>query len=393
MSSALGIWLLLAACASVPPGPDRAVLEEALGCSVAQTADLVERFFDAPPKALRTAMALWVRSVDRTTSLIEWSGTLPATIERGPIPSQEEGDAWVRRKTDGRIASVPIELSALSRLVLVSALATKVSWREGFAVEPAPTHLRPSSVWQGQVTKVLVDYQQNPLTMLAETEAAGVVAAHFAEAAEDLGVLSVAAAPIASRQQVFEAAHELAERCRTETLAAARRSLFDLPVGNGHSWHITEEVVAAYREGWCEEDIEYTVLPAWTCEGELDLRASPLFGAGSALAVLLGLIGSSLEGDVTEAKQSAIARFTPKGFDAAGASSLGIVLGETSNQPPTHSGLGRRANLYFDHPYAAVALAGTSSDFSRGRTGHTDSFCLPLFDAWIETPTEPEAFG
>jgi hypothetical protein len=292
--------------------------------------------------------------------------------------------------TEGLINRMPIELSPMTRLVLVSALATKVSWVNAFAVESAHAHLRRSSPWQVQVAKVLVDYQPSRLTMLAETEAAGLVAVHFAEAAEDLGVLSVIASPSASRQRVFEAAHELAQRCRNDTLPAARRSLFDLPVGIGDSWLITEEAIPAYREGWYEENIEYTVLPAWRCESGLDLKASQLFAARSALGALLALIGTSPEGDLTNATQSAVASFTPKGFEAATTSDFGLMLGETGSQPPTHQGLSRRARLYFDRPHAALAVAGTSADFRRSQAGHTDSFCLPLFDAWIETPVEPE---
>ena len=388
--SALGIWLLLAACAAVPSREDRAELEEALGCSSAEATDLLARFWESPPRALRAAMALWMRSADRSTPVVEWSASLPAAIERGPTPSQQEADAWVTRQTGGLITCFPVEVTPLDRLVLVSALATKVSWAEYFCLEPAPVYLRQSSPWQRQVTQVLVDYVPSPFTMVATTEAAGVVAAHFALGAEDLGVLSVAAGPTIPRQQVFEAAHELARQFRNDTVSAARVSLFDLPVGDGDSWQIAEEEIPAREEGWHEERIEYTVLPTWRSESELDLTASTLFGAEPALAALLALIGSSPEGDIPKAAQSAVASFTPTGFEAGVASALGIELGDTGWQTPTHRGLRRRGRLYFDHPYAAIALAGTASDFRRTRAGHSDSFCLPIFSAWIETPVQPE---
>ena len=389
--SALGIWLLLAACASVPSSADRAILEEALGCSAPRAADLLTRFLEAPPTALRSAIALWVRSVERSTPTVEWSASLPAEIERGLIPSQVEADAWVNRQTDGLIKCFPGELSSMTRLVLVSVLGTRASWVDDFGVEPAAAHLRTSSPWHGQVTQVLVDYVPRPLTMMATTEAAGVVALHFAQASEDMGVLSVAGGPTASRQQLFEAAHELARRCRNDTLGAARRSLFDLPVGDGYPWQIMEEDVPAHEEGWHDERIEYTVLPAWSTESELDLKASPLFGVEPALAALLGLIGSRPEGDLTKATQSAVASFTPKGFEAGAASVFGLELGDTGAPRAVHRGTRRRARLCFDRPYAAIALAGTASDFGRARAGHTDLFCLPLFSAWIEWPVEPDA--
>ena len=167
-----------------------------------------------------------------------------------------EADAWINRQTEGLIARFPVTLSPDFRLVLVSALATKVSRKIPFGVDAALANLRESSPWRGQVTQVLVDYALSPLTMLATTEVAGVVAVHFAQAVEDLGVVSVAAAPTADRQQVFEAAYDLARRYRNDTLSVARQSLFELPEGDGDSWQITEKEVSTYEVGRRIEGIE-----------------------------------------------------------------------------------------------------------------------------------------
>jgi hypothetical protein len=337
---------------------------------------------------LRSAIALWVRSADLTTPLVEWSASLPSVIERGPIPSQDVADAWTESKSEGLIQRLPVKLSEACRLVLASVLATKVTWEDPFAVEQAADHLRVSSAWHGQLSQVMLDFGGSRLTMLAETDCAGLVAVHFAQAHEDLAVLSVAADPDVGRQQVFDAAYELSNKCRNDTLGLAKVSLFDLPLGEGSSWVISEHEVAAYEEGDQRERIEYALLPAWRSESRLDLKASPLFGARPALDAFFGLIGTSPGGDGTVAVQSTVASFTPKGFDAASASLMYLEVGSTGE--PTHRGLERRARLHFDHPFAAVALAGSSSDFERARAGHSDLFCLPLFSAWIETPGEPE---
>ena len=150
--------------------------------------------------------------------------------------------------------------------------------------------------------------------MLADTEAAGVVAVHFTQAVEELGVLCVAADPTVDRQQVFEAAHELARRCRSDTFGHARHSLFDLPLGEGGAWSITEREVRTHKPDARLEEIEHVVLPAWRSESTLDLKASALFGALPSLDALLKLIGPSEEGDETVAVQSAVASFSPEGF-------------------------------------------------------------------------------
>jgi hypothetical protein len=315
---------------------------------------------------------------------------LPAAVERGPIPAQTTADAWTERLTEGLITHFPIKLSELTRLVLASVLATKVSWETPFEVEAAADHLRESSPWRGQVQDVLLHHFGDGFTMLADTESAGIVAVHFAQAVEDLGVLSVVAAPAADRRQVFEAAYELARRCRNDTLGLARRSLFDLPLGEGHSWLISEHEISTHEADARREAIEYAVLPAWRSGNELDLKKSALFGVEPALKAFLQLIGPSPEGDETKAVQSVVASFTPTGFEAAAVSVFDAETRGVVSRRRTERGLLRRARLYFDHPYVAVALAGRSSDFGRTRAGHTDLFCLPLFSAWVETPSEPE---
>ena len=88
-------------------------------------------------------------------------------------------------------------------------------------------------------------------------------------------------------------------------------------------------------------------------------------------------------------RKSVVASFSPTGFEAAAVSAFAVrQLGVLR---PTHRGVERRARLLFDHPFVAVALAGSSSDFRRARAGHADLFCLPLFSAWVETPDEPNA--
>jgi hypothetical protein len=390
ISSPLGIWLVLAACATAATAEDRRELEAALGCSSLQATDLLVRFLEDPPPALRSGLALWVRIAEATPALAQWSATLPTQVERGDIPSQVAADAWADRHTLGLIKRFPSQLTHLTRLVLSSVLATKVSWQEPFEVVPAQDHLRPSSPWRNRVGQVLLDRRfRRPPMMLATTEAAGVVAVHFALAVEDLAVLSVAADPDVDRRLALEAAYEIARLCREDGLNSAGCSLFDLPVGSGHSWEITEREVLTGKSGERSEQIESAVLATWHAESELKLQASEAFGIRPAVSALFRLIGPDPRGDEVEAIQAAVASFTPTGFEAAAISTVTLTGSTGTSQP--EKGLLRTARLYFDHPYAAVALAGGKSDFTRARAGHTELFCLPLFSAWVSTPHDPEA--
>jgi hypothetical protein len=271
-------------------------------------------------------------------------------------------------------------------------LATKVTWLQAFEIEPSASNLRASSPWSGRVRNVLLDYHPVIPSMLARTEAAGVVAVHFAVANDGLAVLSVAADPDLERDVVLNAAYEIARRCRDDTLDEARCSLFDLPRGEGHSWEISELEVRTEQAGERSEDIESAALVSWSVEGELDLQRSDLFGVEPALGALLALIGPSPAGDVQDAVQSAVASYTPTGFEAAAISSIAITAAGIRRTAP-EKGLHRSARLFFDHPYAAVALAGSQSDFTRARAGHTEMFGLPLFTAWVAHPAEAKMAG
>lgn len=100
-TSPLGVWLLLAACASAAEEPERAELEGALGCSPAEAISLLRAFMEDPPAALCAAIAVWFRAGGSATRIREWSAALPQTVETGRLPTAEAADEWARRHTLG----------------------------------------------------------------------------------------------------------------------------------------------------------------------------------------------------------------------------------------------------------------------------------------------------
>ena len=388
VSSPLGVWLLLAACVSAAQGDDRAALEEVLGCSAADASDLLAGFMAAPPPALKAAIAVWVAAADATERLAGWVRGLPGTVESGFMPTQQEADAWARKNTLELIKSFPLEIDATMRIVLASALGTKVSWPVPFDVVPAVEHLGERSPWRATVEWLLWDSHPDGRALIASTRAAGLVAVHQAVAAEDLTVISVSADPDVPRTAVLEAAHEVAACARQHSPSPAC-SLFDLSLGTGHSWQISEREIPTYTVGDRVERIGGVSLPAWRIESKLDLQASSRFGTAAALEVMRELVGPRPD-DITEAVQAAVAAFTRYGFEAAAITAFGVRA--SSRGVPRETVIERTAVLRFDHPYAAIAIAGwPTSPQPAGPTRLSSAFAgLPLFSAWVQQPQEPQ---
>jgi hypothetical protein len=302
------------------------------------------------------------------------------------MPTQQEADAWADRHTLGLIKSFPMQLDESISLLLSSALATRVSWRIPFAVVAAADHLGDSSPWHDTVARLLWDSHPAHVAMIAQTRAAGLVAVHQAEAREDLTVISVSADPDIPRDRVLDAAHEVAA-CARSGREAPTRSLFDLPLGSGHSWLIDEREIRTRQPGERVEHVTGVSLPAWHIKASLALKASRLFGSAPALATMLELISD--DGGTSDAVQAALASFTRYGFEAAAVTMFASA--EAAVRVPDQRGTERTAILRFDHPYAALAIAGGPAPTgpTGRRTQSGSSFTgLPLFTAWVGAPEE-----
>lgn len=372
VSSPLGVWLLLCACLLAAEHADGEQLEEVVGCSREEAGALLDAFISEAPVELCAAIALWAREAGSAARQARWSAQLPSKIERGPVPSQAEADAWVQRKTLGLIPAFPVEVSRWD-LVLVSALATRVSWSEPYQVGAAGAWFAASSPWLGSVQRVLWT-AATETTALVNTAAAGIVAVHEARSQEGLVVICVSADPGAERADVLAAAHEAARHIADGSRLPAV-SLFDLPLGPGHSWTISESEQPAYVAGQLLERIADVALPAWEMQRELSLLASPTFGADEALRLLARM---RLPRGPSDARQVALATFDRYGFKGAALTYLMVADSAPFFERPQHTGIERAARVRLDHPFAAVAALGARGRF-RG---------LPVFEAWVQSPVE-----
>ena len=375
VASPLGAWLLAALCAPAAAGKTADDLAGALGVDLATARATAAALLDDPHPAVLSAAGLWLRD-EPTPGVAGWLAALPAGVETGPLPSQAALDAWAERHTLGLIGKMPVRISPETLLVLATALATKVSWIEPFTLAPA-ARLGAASPWRDGVAQVLTTPggERGHEAFVARVPRLGDVAVHTGFAAEGLRVTSVIAPADAPPVDVMTAAYDLAAGQVTRT------SLFDLPLGEGPLWTITEEPVRTTApEG--RDERHTAVLPAWSVTSEHDLDRAEL-GLPAAAAAAGHALGSR---GPHAAVQSAVARYTRVGFEAAAVSAMMVATG----MPSMRDGVRRTAELRFGHPYAVVAVADRPwrDGWQPEPTAGAAWLGLPVFSAWVAEPDD-----
>jgi hypothetical protein len=371
-ASPLGAWLLLALAGPSARGDDRAALSGVLDCDADAAASAAAALLAEPHPLVAAAAAVWTASwAPHPAASADWRHGLPPQVAGGELPDQAGLDRWARDHTFGLIDSFPIERTPDLYLVLATALATKVSWQVPYDLVPVAS-LGPDSPWRGQVDQVLRTpdraLQGAHVQFIAVTPEAGDVAVHIAAATGGLLVVSVAGPPDMPAGSVLAAAHRIGIGYATGG-QIPRRSLSELPLGDGPCWQLREEMAAADR---CT-----AVLPAWSAHSVHDL-AAPELGFGAAAHALTD------SDDPWEAKQAVQAAYSRTGFEAAAVTGLGVRFSAMAPSRPR-----RVAELRFGHPYAVVALTIEPGEGAgSAASGRSPWHGLPVFSAWVTEPAQ-----
>ena len=371
--SPLGAWLVLALVAPVTRGTNRQEIERVLGMDAEDAAAFARELIETPHPSVATAFGVWNHEAVRTAEVDAWLATLPAAVDHGPI--SDSLHAWVRGATRGKIPLLPVVLDDRAALLLVSVLAIDGMWRDPFALAPASE--LGDGPWASQVSQVLTSNDKFG-RQLRRTKSAGLVATHVRESRNSFIVTAVVADPSVPPERVIAAAHEVAAD------AAEIPSLFDLPIGEGHSWTITEtEVPTADADSRTQSGRVF--LPAWKEElSTLDLLAHPEFGYGAARDALIAIFPPHPEGYEARAAQATTATYDRHGFRATSVSSLLMYIGAAMPRPKTDHGLHRHVDARFARPFAVVAVADAPGGMTHPWRG------VPMFSAWVTRPMEPD---
>lgn len=369
VSSPLGLWLLLALVGPATEGAARHDLEAVLGTTVDDAAARARTLLSEPHPAVSAVAAVWDRKLG--PAFDRWTRTLPDVVERGQVPNQAQANAWAQARTNGMINEFPLQIDELTRLVLASALACDISW-----ATPLGTTDDLGGEFGPAISRALtLDFG---IQLVAETDAAGLVAVAAPRASSALDVLSVIAAPEVSPAEVDTAAHQVAAMLRGDDRTAHRVPVAELT--DGHAWTVTDR--REHRSGGPSVQAEWrSHLPAWSATSNHDLANAP--GVASVVDALTGFgREEDLPVDFT-AKQTAVASYSKTGFKAAAVTAIGM---RAAGMPSFHEVLVRRVEMRFNRPYAVLACAARDDGPSAWRG-------VPVFSAWITEPRDTPADG
>ncbi|MGJ6123398.1 hypothetical protein QN239_12570 [Mycolicibacterium sp. Y3] len=369
VASPLGLWLLLALIGPAAQGVSRRDLEVVLGTTVDDAAARARALLSEPHPAVSALAAVWDRNLG--PAFAEWARTLPDVVERGPVPSQARADDWARTNTHGMIDEFPLQIDDLTRLLLASAVATDIAWSSPLGITGDL-----GGEFGAVISRALT--VDNGIQLIAETEAAGLVAVAAPRTTSALEILSVIAAPGVEPRDVDNAAHQIAAMLRGDRRTARR--VPDEELVDGHAWTVTER--RERRAGGPRVQTEWrSRLPAWSATSDHDLMEAP-----GVVAVVEALTGFMRREDLPaqfSAAQAAIASFSKTGFKAAAVTAIGL---RAASMPSFHEVLVKRIMLRFNRPYAVLACASRvdGPDAWRG---------VPVFSAWVAKPEETTADG
>lgn len=346
-TSPLGAWLLAALVAPMASGGGREVLERVLGMPATDAAAVARTLLTQPSPVVRAGAGCWTRPTARTPAVQAWAVGLPAGVNLGGLPSEAEADAWALRCTGDLIDHFPVRAQAETDILLATALASDVTWRY-------PLHEVPAQALGGRfgggVGRWALAASGADRVELVETSR-GMVGVHAVDAEGGMRVVSVIAVdPHASSNDVHQACAEVvsllggypepvAAIVDPRSLPAMERdvvSLADVP-RVGHS----------SPDGCCRS----AVLPAWSATSDADLgRDEAMSAAGAALVAALP--ASRRDGAAVTARQTAMARFSRSGFQAAAVTALGVAGAGMPPQPTVV----RALDLRFNRPFAVAAV-------------------------------------
>jgi hypothetical protein len=382
VSSALGLWLLLALIAPDASADALSEIEYVLGTTADDAAKRARQLLEKPHPALASAVALWYRDEFLNNRFFTFSTSLPSLVERGPMPTQDHADEWAATNTKDLIKSFPISIDETTAVILASALATKGQWMTMFE-DVGPKELA------GEFSKLTDTALRAPwshVQAIIKTTSAGLVGVHAATTTDGLLIVSVIGSPIATPAQLHGAAAEVGRLLTNQATEATTISLYDLDLGPGIAWDIIER---EYEDTGGNKEKFNTIMAPWAMTSKHELLESP--GVAAALSTMYTWLKEEWrEGATFEAIQSTMAKFAKEGFEAAAVTAMGMFT-RSAAMPSVSLIREREITIRFNRPYAVLALTidkmpSQEKPWEKHIIAGEQWSGLNVFSAWVGRP-------
>ena len=356
--SGAAVWPLLAVLASGAGGRVREELERALGLPSDDALDEALRILDwlRQDGDTNAALGIWVRDDVRVKR--RWRGRLPrgvlGQLSGDPDHDQAALDAWVREETLQVLDRMPVEIQKDTLMILAQAIALRTHWStsfDDFRWQPG------SGPWSDRELHGLAAEAVADQVLIFETDRERVTT--FRTDGEDrVDVYLVIG------DEGMTPADVLAESIDRLPAQALGRPWSDLQVGEtAPGLVVVEEELVGDAPAVRVRTVGFDVI------FEHDLLETPdVFGLGDAAREpeLSGISDTPLV--VGQAAQSARAKFTATGFEAAAVTGLYAVLG----MPDPVRRMVKVVEVSFDRPFGFIALDRITR--------------LVLFAGWVADP-------
>jgi len=347
--SGAGLWPLLALLASAADESARAELAAALGRPADTAQQEALELIDVLRTGVSTTAALGLRTRKDIPLREAWASGLPEGVV-GTLTDQTALDQWASDETDGLIDKFSLELTPDTLLVLASALAARVKWREPFEGYPRDRNWESAQPDQQQLSRTTYD-----LGIAAVLD--GAVTRVVVEGDGDVDVHLL----IGEQQP----ADVLAVGLRELSGEAQVRLASDL---DGDGPGLTVRRVPSSDP----DDMVCLRLPSFEITAKHDLmKQLDLFGLRSLTesdTSHLPLL-SPVPLSVSRGVQDVLARFFAEGFEAAAVTAFGMTLGSA---PPQERYEITRVDVTFGRPFGFIAVHRSSR--------------LAIVAGWVSSP-------
>lgn len=357
--SGAGAWPLIAVLAGSADAPADSDLAAAAGIDpvtgIAAAREVVALLTETD--GVDAALGLWAQ--ERARVYDDWRESVGAdtvgTLSGNPATDQPVLDDWARLRTGGLIEKFPIDLHPDILLVLATAIAMRTTWTREFT---SGMHVPHGGPWDGQQVQSLARTTTHLDDVRVAATPAGDLTLTAVAGTNGLDVHLVLGPDDAAPSVVLPAAVDVVTGSAPSTPGAA---LLESSTVAGPGVRIVSVA---------KPSVQLTTVP-FEVRSEHDLLAAgDVFALGAVANDGVGHFSRVAETDlyVSDARQSAMARFTATGFEAAAVTAIGMRA--TSLPMLSAKGLA----VTYDRPFGFVAT-------------HRESG-LVLFAGWVSAAPE-----